>query len=63
MHLQFINIFFALKGSKLFILICLTVAGVVPCGDHKKSPHTYHLCRLYFTFKSYFGTLRSKNVF
>ena len=35
------NIFFALKGSKLSFLFVITAAGVVPCGGRKKSLLTH----------------------
>ena len=35
-----LNVFAASKGSNLYILFAITAAGVVPCGDRKKSPRT-----------------------
>ena len=47
-------------GSKLFIPIFITAAGVVPIasGRCKRYLHAHQYCRLYFTF----GPLRSLNI-
>ena len=38
----FMNVFFALKGSKLFYYYFLSLQlDVVPCGGRKKSPRTH----------------------
>ena len=53
------NIFFALKGSKLFILICYHCSRCCAVWRSQKvSPHSSLVQNIF-----YFGPLRSKNVF
>ena len=45
--------FTASKGSNLYILFAITVAGVVPCGGPKKSPRTSSIVQIIFLFRSF----------
>ena len=54
-----LNVFIALKGSHFSFLFDFTAAGVVPCGDRKKSPRTSTIVQFIF----YFGPLRSAMIF
>ena len=51
-HPFLINMFTALTGSVL-ILIAITVAGDMPCGGPKKSPHTSSIVQIIFSFRSF----------
>ena len=53
-----LNVYFASKGSNLYILFAITAAGVVPCGGPKKSPRTSSIVQIIFFFRSFgrFGT-------
>ena len=35
-----INVFLAVKGTLFYFLFGITAAGVMPCVDPKRSPHT-----------------------
>ena len=53
------NVFTAFKGSHFYLLFAVTAAGVVPCGDPKKSPRTSSIVQVIFRF----GPLRSARTF
>ena len=48
-----LNVFTASRGSNHYILFAITAAGVVPCGGHKKSPHTSSIVQIIFLFRSF----------
>ena len=52
------NIFTGSKGS-FYILFVITAAGVVPCGDPKKSPRTPSIVQIIFSFRP----VRSVRIF
>ena len=49
-HLLSLNVFTASKVSNNYILFAITAAGVVPCGDPKKSPRTSFIVQIIFFF-------------
>ena len=59
-HTLLLNIFYALKGTRFYILFFVTAAGVVLCGSPKKQPRTSSIVQ--FIFFS-FGPLRSADIF
>ena len=53
-----------IKGYVLF-LFAITAAGVVPCGDPKKCPHTSSIVHIIFSFLSFViseGILRNLKI-
>ena len=49
----------AFKVANFYIIFTITRAGVVPCGDPKKSPRTLSLVPIIF----YYWFLRSAGIF
>ena len=49
------NVFITLKGTHFWFLFAFTAAGVVQCGNRKRSPHTSTIVQFIFIF----GPLRS----
>ena len=45
--------FTASKGSNFYILCSITAAGVVSCGDPKKSPRTSSIVQIIFFYRSF----------
>ena len=52
-HKLLLNIFFALKGTRFYILFVVTAAGVVLCGSPKKQPRTSSIVQFIFFFWSF----------
>ena len=49
-HALSLSIFIAFKGSNFSVFLCYTAAGVVQCGDPKKSPRTSSIVLIIFYF-------------
>ena len=52
-HTFSLNVYIALKGTNFYILVDITAAGVVPCGDPKKSPRTVSIVQILYYFQSF----------
>ena len=54
LHNMALGVFMAFKGTNFYISFAITTAaGVVLCGDAKKSPHTSSIVQIIFYFWSF----------